>query len=148
MLLGLGLAGTMLLSIAGCRRQARLLPVSGTVRLDGRPAANVLVTFLPDPAKGAKGPRSAAATDADGRYRLRCDDQRDGAVAGWHRVVVEDLALYAAPRDENAPRMAARPRSRIPALYCEPRQTPLKVEVRPDGQTHDFDLSSTQPPKP
>jgi hypothetical protein len=143
MLLGLGLAGTMVLSSPGCRRQPPMGVVSGTLRLDGRPAANVLVTFLPDPAKGTKGPRSAAATDAQGRYQLRCDDQRDGAVQGWHRVVIEDLALYSMPRDENPPRTKAPPRSRIPPVYCDPRQTPLQVEVSQGPQAHDIDVSST-----
>jgi hypothetical protein len=143
MLLGLGLAGTMVLSGQGCSRQPPLGVVSGTLRLDGQPAANVLVTFLPDPAKGTKGPRSAAATDAQGHYQLRCDDQRDGAVQGWHRVVIEDLALYSMPRDENPLRTAAPPRSRIPTVYCDPRQTPLQVEVSQGPQVHDIDVSST-----
>jgi len=148
MLRAIALASAMTLLGPGCSRPPPVGVVSGTVRLDGRPAAKVLVTFLPDPAKGSRGPRSAAATDAQGRYRLRCDDQRDGAVVGWHRVVFEDLALYAAPRDENSRRTAGLPPSRIPPVYRDPRRTPLEVDVGPDDQTHDFDLSSTQPPKP
>jgi hypothetical protein len=142
------LVGMMAFCGLGCRQQVPVVAVTGTVRIDGQPAANVLVTFLPDPEKGTKGPRSAAATDAEGRYRLRSDEQRDGAVPGWHRVIVEDLAQYAMRREEKTPRPAGPFRSRVPAAYHDPRQTPLCVEVRQDAPTHDLDLATTPIRKP
>jgi len=127
---------------AGCAPDTPLGEVEGTVRLDGRPAGQMLVSFLPDPERGTRGPRSVAATDAQGRYRLRSDDQRDGAAIGWHRVVIEDLAAYATPREERSSRAQAITASRIPRLYSGASETPLRFEVKPGSQTIDLDLFS------
>jgi hypothetical protein len=133
-------AALAFLLLAGCAQKTPLGEVQGTVRLDDRPLEGVLVVFLPDSAKGTEGPRSTAATDADGQYRLRCEDLRDGAVIGWHRVVVEDMAVYDEPRDEDT--MPARPvRSRVPHVYTNPADSPLAAEVKPGEQTIDLHLT-------
>jgi len=133
---------TMVAMLAvGCARQVSLAEVEGTVYLDGNPLDNVLVCFLPDPAKGTAGPRSVAATDAQGHYRLRCDDRGEGAVIGWHRVVVEDLAPYVAPRDEKTSPGQTAP-SRVPSAYTTSANTPLSIEIKPDRQTVNLDLRS------
>jgi hypothetical protein len=130
------------LLLAGCGQKTPLGEVQGTVRLDDRPLENVLVVFLPDPAKGTHGPRSTAATDAAGEYRLRCEDLRDGAVIGWHRVVVEDMAVYDEPREEDAtPARSVKPRVR--RVYTSPADSPLTAEVKPGIQTIDLDLTGT-----
>jgi len=103
-----------------------------------------LVAFLPDPAKGTTGPRSAAVTDAQGHFRLKCDDQRDGAVVGWHRIVVEDMAVYALPRKDNAPRLTAPVKPRFPAAYGSSADTPLLVEVRPEKASFDLRLEGSR----
>jgi len=128
--------------VSGCGRPIPLGEVQGTARLDGRPIDQVLVSFLPDPAKQTRGPRSAAATDAAGRFRLRCDDGREGAVVGWHRVLVEDLKPYAAPRSDNPDRPAVVIPSRIPSAYRDPAKTPLRLEVRAEPQELSVELSS------
>lgn len=140
----LGVLGCAVLLAAGCGRQVPLGEVEGTVRMDGRPLGNVLVRFLPDPDNATTGPASAGAGDAEGRFRLRCDDQRDGAVVGWHRVVVEDLLPYAVPRDEKAPSPAAAVRSRVPPAYTASASTPLRFEVKPGRQAIDLDLTAAR----
>jgi hypothetical protein len=124
----------------GCTKKLPLGQVSGTVRLDGKPLDKALVVFLPDPARGNTGPRSVAATDEEGHYTLRCDDGRDGAAVGWHRVVVEDLVPFSAPRNESAPRGSI-PRSRIGPAYANAASTPLCIEVEPGPQDLDLDLT-------
>ena len=130
------------MAVAGCGRKPPLAEVEGTVRLDGRPLADVLVCFLPEPDKGASGPRSVAVSDADGHYRLRCDDQRDGAVLGWHRVFFEDMTLYLASRQDGAG--GARPAlvSRLPPRYTTGTWTPFSFEVKAGAQVIDLDLKS------
>jgi len=123
--------------LSGCTDPVPLVDVAGTVRLDDRPLPNVLVTFLPDPAKGTAGPCSRAVTDAQGRYRLRCEDRRPGAVLGWHRVLIEDLSCYEADRKENSPPPA---RSRVPEKYRSTAGTPLRKQVTSDSQPIDLDL--------
>jgi hypothetical protein len=133
----LGLLGILL---AGCGPRMERGEVEGTVRHQGRPLASVLVTFLPDPEQGGKGVRASGHTDDRGRYHLRGEDQRQGAAAGWHRVVVEDLALYSAPRESDGT-LSRKPPVRFPARFGDPLQTPLRKQVRAGTQTIDIDLT-------
>src|SRR5262249_38155963 len=123
---------------AGCARPSRG-EVEGTVRHQGKPLANVLVTFFPDPDQGGTGVRAAGQADAQGRYRLRGENQREGAAAGWYRVVVEDLAASAAPREADGT-LTRRPPVRFPPRFGDPLQTPLRKQVRPGVQSLDLDL--------
>jgi hypothetical protein len=130
---------------AGCGNRVPLGRVEGTVRLDGRPLEDVAVTFLPDAAEGTAGPHSAGKTDAGGRYQLRCEDGREGAAVGSHRVIVEDLAPYRLPRDDDAPPTARAIKPRVPAAYADPSKTPIRREVKPGEQAIDLELSWTKP---
>ena len=142
----LPLALTMLL---GCGRDSPPATVEGTVRLNGRPLDNCLVTFLPQPRQEPKGPRSAGLTDQHGSYRLRCDNQQEGAGIGWHRVTVQDLSVSTGIRrrdhgavdagmDETAPPPVRR--SRVPEWYMSATDTPLRKEVKPGHQVIDLDI--------
>ena len=73
-----------------------------------------------------------AVTDEQGRYKLRLDGKRDGAVAGWHRVMVEDMNAER-PRQGEAPKTVPR----VPAPYSLP-SSPLRKEVKPGPQTIDL----------
>lgn len=75
----------------GCgRAEYELARVSGRVTLDGKPLAEVRVTFQPK-SKGEKevnpGPGSYAITDEEGRFELRVGAPKsEGAVVGMHSV--------------------------------------------------------------
>jgi hypothetical protein len=137
-----GLRGARLLAVglalagAGCSNSVPVGEVEGTVRLKGAALTNVVVEFLPDPEKQTTGPRSTAVTDAQGRYRLRCDDQRNGAVVGWHRVVLID------PEEERpAQGQTRKSPPRVPSQYASAAGTPLRKEVKSGTQTIDLDLT-------
>src|SRR5262245_36844441 len=83
-----------LLCLAACSAGPPFAEVSGVVKLDGVPMPEALVEFLPDPERGTHGPRSSGRTDAEGRFRLVCDDEREGAVVGFHRVLVQDVRTF------------------------------------------------------
>ena len=80
-----------LAALGGCGGGAGYAPVSGHVKFNGKPAANVMVTFQPL-AKAAGGDAggvgSFATTDADGRYELEVMSEKPqkGALVGKHRV--------------------------------------------------------------
>lgn len=74
----------------GCRKEARLVPVEGVVRIGGRPAANIAVQFLPDDVAGEPRPTSFATTDPEGRFRLMAPGGKEGAVTGGHAVILAD----------------------------------------------------------
>lgn len=111
--------------------------------------ANCLVTFLPEPGKESPGPHSTAVTDENGHYRLRLPDQREGASVGPHRITVQDLSVSTgvARRDHETvdlaiDRSASTPlrRSRVPAKFGSPSETPLREDIRPGAQRIDLDI--------
>jgi hypothetical protein len=125
--------------LAGCSRGPVVAEVVGIVKLDGKPVPNVKIMFMPDPVKGTVGPISAGLTDDEGHFKLKCEDERDGAVVGWHRVVVFDgnQNLYRTPRngrrDDDAPVVKQKPRAQgphVPDKYSTSAKTPLELEVK------------------
>jgi hypothetical protein len=126
----------LVLALTGCRGQIPVSEVEGTVRAGGTPLANVVVEFLPDPEKGAAGPKSAGLTNEKGAFRLRCDDGRQGAVVGWHRVVVSD------PNEERpAQGQPRRMAPRVAERFATAASTPLRKEVQEGKQTIDLEVS-------
>src|SRR5262245_42177646 len=77
-----------LLVLAGCSGKNVVLneTVEGTVKIDGKPLAGVVVQFVPE--GETRLPGSSGVTDERGHYTLTCENQRSGAVVGKHRVVL------------------------------------------------------------
>jgi hypothetical protein len=137
------------LVVTGCGQEAPPATVEGTLRLDGRPLDNCLITFLPEPGQEEATPHSTAVTDQRGSYRLRLADQREGASVGWHRVTVQDLSVSTGVLrrdhgtvdqqvDETDPPPVRR--SRLPESYSSPAATPLKEEIQPGPQVIDLEI--------
>jgi hypothetical protein len=131
---------TFALLAAGCGGST-LSPVEGTLKMNGKPLANVQVEFLPE----ANGPRSTGVTDQEGRYRLRTDDQRTGALVATHRVVLTDLQIF----DDSSPApgekgkrdiLPVRP-SRLPPRYANIANTPLKKQVQSGPNAIDLEVT-------
>lgn len=91
MLSGLLLVGL----VAGCGPKYKLIPAQGILMIDGQPAPEINVMFMPDSVGDGKGfgPTSYGMTDESGRFVLRTTDGRDGAVVGRHRVILSDTTL-------------------------------------------------------
>ena len=150
-----GVLGTAWLVLAltmlsGCGRDLPPATVEGTLCLRGKPLDNCLVTFLPEPGQEPQGFHSTGLTDQQGSYRLRCDDQQEGAAIGWHRVIVQDLSVSTGVRRrdhgtvdaemaEDRPSTPVR-RSRVPGSCMSPTATPLRKEVKPGHQVIDLDI--------
>ena len=138
--------------LAGCGSEEPVATVHGTVKRNGKPLDNCLVTFLPDGPQGEE-PRvhSNGLTDGQGQYQLRRDDQRPGTSLGAHRVIVQDLSVSTGVQrrdhgtvdmEESAP--ADRPRkpqrSRVPRKYTSATSTPLRFEIKVGDQTIDVEI--------
>ena len=122
----------IVLILTGCEKPPQLGRVTGTVTMNGKPLDEVRVLFLPDPESENEGAHSVCITDKDGKYDLiySKDAEIHGAIVGWHRGVVEDIAA------ENS---RDRPRAiRVPPAYSSSAQTPLRFEVQPEDQTIDI----------
>lgn len=110
----------------GCGESFKLAEVSGTVTVDGVPAANLQVVFEP---RDKSQPTSIGFTNADGKYQLRCSSGVDGAVVGSHTVRVEPVEI-----DDPAGSPLT-----IPVKYNTKSQ--LTEEVKAGANTIDLKLS-------
>lgn len=92
----IGLFALMTLFVGSCTSGPKFSRVQGLLLVGSEPAAKVRVEFHPDASRGTKGPSSFGETDAEGRFTLTYslnDKSGEGAVVGWHKVVVQDLRL-------------------------------------------------------
>jgi hypothetical protein len=125
------------LTAIGCGPKQQFAEVSGVVTLNGKPMPDALVEFLPDPEKGTQGPMSMGTTNAEGRFRLVCSDsdRRDGAVVGFHRVLIQDArSIPKARSDFSKEKPPENVPSRVSYIYGKAASTPLRQEVRPGPQ--------------
>jgi hypothetical protein len=109
------LVGVVLAAALGCGDSGpKMAEVSGVVTINGKPYGKAVVSFQPIGTKENPNPGrgSSAYTDENGRFVLKTDDGRNGAVVGKHRVrimtkgndvVGYDPALGSPDGDPNAP---------------------------------------------
>lgn len=147
------------------------VPVSGKVLIDGKPAANVIVTFMDakDITKNATG-----KTGEDGTYQLTTDKKGDGARPGDYKITFQDGELQEespqmtstgtkgpdisnpdyikqmekvmnANKDPNAPKEVKE--GRIPIKYAGVDTTPYTKKVEPPKGDFDFELEGNKPAK-
>jgi hypothetical protein len=135
----------LLVGAVGCGPAApppvELHPVSGTVKVNGEPAAAVTVTFISSSAGGPAGAAASGNTNAAGEFKLSTPDGRDGAPAGQYRVLFTKLlkpdGTPVGP-DELAADVGFE--NVLPDVYNSPTDTPVGTEV-PAGP-FDFDLKA------
>ncbi len=107
-----------LAALAGCGGdQFPVVPVTGTITLNGAPLEGALVEFQPLDMQGSP---SYGATDAAGKYELVFSQSRKGAWVGEHVVRIST-------RNENE-----RIREKLPPSYHA--DSDIKREVTADGE--------------
>ena len=146
--LGLFLSG-LIFTTAGCGT-AKATKVEGVVTLDGKPLPGATVSFMPV----GEGRPASGRTDSDGSFRLTTFATDDGALPGTYKVVVmvqdaDDKLVGRSPgtfteeekresrmtMTPKGKKMAAlkKPRSTLPKIYSDVKQTPLQQVVPPSG---------------
>lgn len=135
------------LLLAGCGRSG-VVPVSGTVTLDGKPLAHATVVFELQSDDKNPGPGSSGTTDANGRYTLHVmTTNAPGALIGKHKVSI--TAYEGDVEGESSAPDATTKVNRaalVPPEYNV--QTKLTFDVPSKGSSNaNFDLLST-PAKP
>ena len=111
------------LLLTGCQRIA---DVSGTVRVDGKPAKGLIVVF--DPGTN-DAPRGVATTGGDGGYTVRRlgPGAKSGVPVGTYAVkVMSDADNPASPK--------------VPTSYSS--GSALSFEVKGSGNVFDIDIST------
>lgn len=114
--------------LCGCGRQNAGATVTGTVTMDGHPAANLLVIFHPDGERPSEG-----VTDAAGYYELQYSQSKKGATPGHHTV-----SILPAPPDDNTP--PGTKIIQIPSRYNS--KTELTAQVNAGKNHLNFTLTS------
>jgi hypothetical protein len=121
----------------GCGGQTgpELVPVAGRVMMDGRPAAEGMVTFR----HSTSGTFEASGLiEPDGTYKLVQKDQ-EGAQVGDYRVVVFVRKTPRSPTGE----MAGLPAIVVNKKFTDVKTTPLIVTVKKDAPSGTYDLTVT-----
>ncbi len=107
-----------------------LVPVRGTVTLDGKPIAGARVIF--EPRRSGKealsaGPGSDGITDEDGQYSLLTTvDGARGAVVGQHTVTI---STFQAEVDRSRDSSRVIRKEEIPARYFQPGALSYEVPL-------------------
>jgi len=135
----------LLLTTNGCRDASvpELVPVGGTVTLDGKPLSGALVEFLPlgdIPGNGGGG-----RTSAEGRYQLQTGQGHHGIPAGEYKVVIIKLVMPDGsdfPADSDVPPIDSSAQQVLSARYSERDLTELRAIVAAETHTLDFALES------
>lgn len=121
---------------AGCGGTDGRIPVAGTVTLDGKPAAGLLVRFYAS--LETKGNGGYGHTDSAGRFTATTLQARPGIYPGEYAVTL------AYPEEPVEPQPVAT-LSKIPGVYANPENTPLKVTIA--GPRAELELKATSSAK-
>lgn len=155
------LAAFGLACLSGCDSGPKLVPVQGTVTLDGKPLIFKSLYFHPDRDSGTKGNGAGGYTDKDGKYYLIANiggatrDHR-GIQAGKYRVTVSEPVIPISEKDFGPQKQqsetdipspavvfSAQPAKReVPVAYATVGSTPLMLEVLEDGGDLNIELKS------
>jgi len=136
------LLGCALVLALGCAGK-KVVPVSGTVKMNGKPLAGATVNFQPIATQGSPdaGVGSTGKTDAEGHYTLETSTGLKGAVVGKHRVMISVLSQKVGDSDERPPRGGWPIENKVPDRYNN--NTTLEKDVPAEGSDKmDFDLTS------
>ncbi len=140
----------LVLFAVGCGGSDRpdLVPVNGTVLLDGEPVAGAAVAFqlITDEKASYKRP-SSAMTDAQGNFALQTYIPGDGAPLGNYKVTITKRDVVGElPANYNAENPEATPIKYqwvVPREYSEADTSGLQAEVTTAGLDPSvFDLTS------
>ncbi|MFM7243698.1 MAG: hypothetical protein ACKO40_05910 [Planctomycetaceae bacterium] len=127
---------TLLLTVAGIvgggcgPGRPTIVPISGSVTLDGKPVPQATVLFIPV----AGGVPARGSTREDGGFTLTTFAEGDGAIAGKHRVAVSKMKVTGieATEDGMVPATVSGDMRTIwvtPQKYAEATTSGLEVDV-------------------
>jgi hypothetical protein len=139
----LALALGVAVFLPGCApKPPALVPVEGTVYLDGEPLPLAQIEFVPELKDFGAEYTSTAVTDEKGHFVLQCSLGQPGAAVATHRVVVtehvpDEIRTNQTKQAEYLAKQKNRP---IPDQYGVLVKSPLRVEVKSGQATYDLQL--------
>jgi len=110
-----------------------LVPVSGTVTLDGKPLQDAEINF--NTLGETEGPGSLAISDSNGKFIVRTSDNEGAAVGEYKVTVIQYGGEDGKPltSDEMASEFPPAMFNILPKQYEDVALTPLKVTIGKDG---------------
>ncbi len=111
-----------------------VVPVSGTVTLNGEPLQGASVTFM------GTGRPCYGATDENGKYTIKDLNGREGCPTGKYKVVISKYAKPDGSPLEEGPEGGAEGVEHLPPQYSSDEKTTLTADVPEGGKTIDFKL--------
>jgi hypothetical protein len=126
---------------SGCSGGLALIPVEGTVTLDGQPVEGASVLFEP---KGGGKP-ATGTTDAAGKFVLTTIEPGDGAVPGANKVAVIRVNVVGTKPvggDAESGDMEEEVEYVTPIEYANTRTSPLTIEVESGMKPLSIELTS------
>jgi len=123
--------------IVGCAEKRDLVPVTGTVTMDGKPLQSVNIEFWPD---ASLGMRSFGKTNENGEFELETDDRKfKGAAPGRHQIALRDtwyMRDYYVGDSGETVEVDLGEKSRISFDYYQPTRSTLALRVERDSPNH------------
>lgn len=140
--------GWLLAGAAGCGSAGGaaggLVPVAGNILVDGNPAGNVKLTFVPQ--GDTKGNGGGGITDSTGRYEAAATQGKRGLPPGKYKVVASRrLNPDGSPPDPNTPPIESNAVETLPPKYSDPAKTELSLTISAeDKRSFDFSLQTAK----
>ena len=134
--------GALIALVCGCGSGGKTAPVSGIVKLNGKPTADIAVTFDPvaPDGKNTTGTSAFGVTGADGRYTVKLiGTETKGATVGKNFVRFTGHTEFTDMSEEALNK--AKPKVNIPIRYWS--ESKIEFDVPPNGSSSaDFELKS------
>ena len=128
--------------ITGCNNSPNIVPVNGTVLLDGKPLEGAAVLFHP---KADERP-AVGITDKRGTFHLTTRSQGDGAHVGLNKVSItkeSDEPLLNNAEDANDAEEGIQDFTLItPAQYASPELSGIEIDVYPGMESITLEMTS------
>jgi hypothetical protein len=144
------LAVLVSVTIVGCGGSDGLVPVSGTVAMDGAPLQAAVVMFHPQP--GVKGNGGGASTDATGKFTLLSPQGKKGIFPGDYTITVSlrklsskaEQQIQTAKHNGITPMISDRDAKEVvPKAFAKPETSPLRVSVGAKGADVPVEIDSS-----
>jgi hypothetical protein len=148
----LSFAAPLLLVVvaSGCGSGVSVYPVEGKVLYNGKPMKGGGVISLV-PLGAQEGKAAGGEIDDAGNYKLTTYSSGDGSMAGEFRVIIMQVTEREPDATQDGQKtaqalQAVAPADRIPMLYADPLNSPLRATVEAKSKNEiDFELKPQAP---
>jgi hypothetical protein len=115
---------------------AKVVPVDGQVKLDGKPLAECAVMFTPV----AHGPMANGTTDAEGRFQLATTNRSGVAVGDYNVTIIKQRVMEVVDKATGNRRLNTQ--WLTPEKYSRPETSGLRKTVSDQEHEFSFELLS------